>query len=140
MLKLTKDDLGIRDFYSGDECIVQKWRDEFPYKDGTEGCRVDVGDVYYDAQHLLVYLKDVEKPIGTIFLKGTNDVAGNEKPTEVILAVGDFNYMNKEVLYAMKDCVTHYMEVCYPEAKYVILFDGKSVDQVLNPYEEGGQE
>lgn len=131
---LTKVDFGIRDFRSAEEQakIGQRWRDEYPLKDGTEGCPLDLNSICFCTWRLLVYLKADEKPIGTVTLKETKEDAENEDQMFVILAIGDFEYMTKEVLRAMKECVCDYMRATRPTVKYALVFDGVSVEQVLN--------
>ena len=131
---LTKEDLVIRDFHSAEEQakIAQEWRDKYPVKDGTEGCPFDSDNTCFHKRRLFVYLKADKKPIGTVTLKETKEDAGNENRMVVILAIGNFEYMTKEVLHAMKECVCDYMSTTRPTVKYALLFDGKSVEQVLN--------
>ena len=131
---LPKVDLVIRDFHSAEEQakIAQEWWDKYPVKDGTEGGPFDSDNTCFHKRRLFVLLKDGEKPIGTVTLKETKEDAENENRMVVILAIGDSEYMKKEVLLAMKKCVRDYMCAMCPAVEYVLVFDGESVEQVLN--------
>ena len=124
---MTEHNLAVRQFQKGDEAIVQKWRDEFPLKDGMEGCPVELGDVYSDDKHFIVYKKDTKEPIGSMYLREIEP----EKSTEVILAIGDYRYLNKNVFIAIVRCVTQYLKESYCEKQVLFLFDMKSVLQML---------
>lgn len=132
---LDKEKFGIRAFRSAEEQakIVQRWRDEYPLKDGTEGCPLDLDSICFCTRRLLVYQKDGEKPIGTVFFRGAKAGAVDGRPMEIILGVGDVKYMNKEALYAIKECVCDYIQ------NYVILLGDKPIDYVLNACAEGGR-
>lgn len=125
---MTEDDLDIRPYQKGDESTVQKWRDEFPIKDGTEGCSVELGDVYSDDIHFLVYKTDTEEAIGSIYLREIEE----GKSTEVVLAIGNYNYMNKEVFWAIFRRTVRYLEEHYPNKQNLFLLDIKSVLQLMN--------
>lgn len=125
--KMTEQDLDIRPFQKGDESIVQQWRDEFPLKDGTEGSSVELGDVYSDDAHFLVYKKDSDVAIGSIYLREID--AG--KSTEVILAIGDYSYMNKEVFRAIFSRTRRYLQESYPNKQTLFLLDIKSALQLM---------
>ena len=119
---ITEHDLGIRPFQNGDESIVQRWRDEFPIKEGTEGCSVDLGDVYSDDKHFLVYKNDTDEAIGSVYLREIEE----GKSTEVVLAIGDHNYMNKEVFRAIFRRAMQYLKETYPNKQTLFLLDIKS--------------
>lgn len=119
---MTEYDLGIRPFQKGDESIVQKWRDEFPLKDGTEGISVELGDIYSDDKHFLVYKKDSDVAIGSIYLREIE----RGKSTEVILAIGDYRYMNKEVFRAVFRRTIQYLNKNCHNKQTLFLLDIKS--------------
>ena len=57
---MTADDLDIRDFHPGDECIIQKWWNEFPFRDGNGNVLADVntwGDVLYKRSFTYAQIK-----------------------------------------------------------------------------------
>ena len=124
---MTEQDLDIRPFQKGDESIVQKWRNEFPIKDGTEGCSVELGDVYSDDIHFLVYKTDTEEAIGSVYLREIE----RGKSTEVILAIGDYRYMNKEVFRAIFSRAVRYLNESCPNRQTLFLLDIKSVIQLM---------
>lgn len=124
---MTEQDLDIRPFQKGDESIVEKWRNEFPLKDGTEGASVELGDVYSDDTHYIVYKIDTEEAIGSIYLREIE----SEKSTEVILAIGDYRYMNKEVFRAIFSRAVRYLNESCPIRQTLFLLDIKSVIQLM---------
>lgn len=124
---ITEHDLGIRPFQKGDEFIVQRWRDGFPIKDGTEGCSVDLGDIYSDDTHLLVYKIDTEEAVGSVYLREIE----SGKSTEVILAIGDYRYMYKEVFRAIFSRTVRYLKESYPNKQTLFLLDIKSALQLM---------
>ena len=124
---MMEHDLDIRPFQKGDESIVQKWRDEFPLKDGTEGISVELGDIYSDDTHFLVYKKDSDVAIGSIYLREIE----RGKSTEVILAIGDYRYMNKEVFRAIFRRTMRFLEESCPNRQTLFLIDMKSALQLM---------
>ena len=124
---MTEQDLGIRPFKKGDESIVQKWRDEFPIKDGTGDCSVELGDVYSDDTHFLVYKTDTDEAIGSVYLREIEE----GKSTEVILAIGDYRYMYKEVFRAIFSRAVRYLNESYPNKQTLFLLDIKSALQLM---------
>ena len=124
---MTEHDLDIKTLQKGDEFIIQKWRDEFPLKDGMEGGSVELGDVYSDDTHFLVYKKDSDVAIGSIYLREIE----RGKSTEVILAIGDHRYMNKEVFRAIFRRAMRYLEESCPNRQTLFLIDIKSALQLM---------
>ena len=124
---ITEYNLGIRPFQEGDESIVQKWRDEFPIEDGTEGISVELGDVYSDDTHFLLYINDTNVAIGSVYLREIEA----EKSTEVILAIGDYNYMNREVFSAIFKRTMRFLKETYPCKQGLFLLDIKSVHYLM---------
>lgn len=127
---MTEHDLGIRPFQKGDESIVQKWRDEFPIKDGMEGSPVELGDVNSDGTHFLVYKNDTDETLGSVYLREIEE----GKSAEVVLAIGDYNYMNKEVFRAVFWRTMRYLKETCSNRQTLFLLDIKSVLQLM----EGG--
>ena len=129
---MTEKDLSIRDFFDIDNSIVQNWRDTFPLKDGYEGCIIDIAEeIFFDAQHLIVFLKESQVAVGSVWIKGRHDSSNENAPLEVVIGIGDYQFMNKEALKAVKNLVSTYLKNSYPDVSYVLLFDGKLVDEVL---------
>lgn len=104
--------LYLRCFFPGDDKIVQKWRDEFPFKDGTEGTQVELPEeVYCDGIHTLLILRDVDgvdHPIGSFCFTSNNG------EIQVKYGIGDFKYRGQK--NAIESLIRRYFKVFYGDS------------------------
>ena len=123
---MTEDELTIRDFLPDDEDLVQKWRKEYPLRDGTEDALYEIGDTCTAAERFIVCLKN-GMPIGTFSLREIE--AGKFK--EVLIGIGVSSYMSNDTLRAMFMRVARYLKESYPKGEARFIIDVKTVSQLI---------
>ncbi len=71
-MKIQSNDLHIRPFVYGDDVVVSHWRNDFLFKDGMEGCHVEIDDDCVStkaSQSLMLPMKDVGRPFCVIKMR-----------------------------------------------------------------------